>query len=143
MTCVLLFKPTSPQPSVFSLHSTPSPTSHHHHSNNPHSSHSSLTHNPLHTYFSQLLHTVTHPHTCLPRSPLPPPLLQDGVPHQVHEAPLGPTLEGEEEGEVLDVDELYQWTQGLSFEEFDSTSYATPTTQGALLDSDTSQLSHY
>lgn len=83
-----------------------------------------------------------------PHSITPPPL-QCGVvssPHHLdQQALLGISHgeeEGQEEGEAPDVDELYQWTQGLSFEEFDNSSHPTPTTHAGLFDSDTPQLSH-
>ena len=83
-----------------------------------------------------------------PHSITPPPL-QCGVvssPHHLdQQALLGLSQreeEGQEEGEAPDVDELYQWTQGLSFEEFDNSSHPTPTTHAGLFDSDAPQLSH-
>ena len=132
------------------------------------SSHSPLT-TSLHSPPSLLiLHTLSHsPNShSLPTLPFTPPtstnpthshsshtlyssLLQGGggptIPHhQSQEAPLG-LVQGddedeEKEGEVPDVDELYQWTQGLSFEDFDNYSRAT---NDKLLDFDSPQLSHY
>lgn len=131
------------------------------------SSHSPLT-TSLHSPPSLLiLHTLSHsPNShSLPTLPFTPPtstnpthshsshtlyssLLQGGggptIPHhQSQEAPLG-LVQGddedeEKEGEVPDVDELYQWTQGLSFEDFDNSSRAT---NDKLLDFDSPQLSH-
>lgn len=94
----------------------------------------------------------SHSHSPLPLTPPTHPthssLLQGGggrtvSHHQSQEALLGLVQGGDEdeekEGEVPDVDELYQWTQGLSFEDFDNSSRAT---HDKLLELDSPQLSH-